>query len=268
VPDDELWLGGPGQLGAAGNIGSGPESDSPYPDSIVVLGHSGATGANSDDRGVDVKANSWATGTNPTVNSIYLRVLDLNPAIEDHNTNLAQDGSKVDDLLHQAGSALELDPLPELFLIQSVDNDVHCALDTDSLAAYGATLTSVLEMIATGAPEATIFIVSSPPGTTQNYADVIKEVPAAWRSLAGDEPCDMFDESGVMLPDNVATQEVEFQAYLGKITEVCAQFPSCKYDGGAAYNMVIELADLSSDYAHLSVAGHQKFASAIWEALY
>jgi hypothetical protein len=119
------------------------ETDSPYPDSIVVLGHSGATGANSDNRGVDVKANSWATGTNPEVESIYLRVLALNPAVEGNNTNLA-----------------------------------------------------VLDMITTGAPDATVFFVSSPPGTNQNYADVIKEVPAAWRSLAGDEPCDMFDESG------------------------------------------------------------------------
>lgn len=66
--------------------------DSPYPDSIVVLGHSGATGANSDNRGLDVKANSWATGTNPEVNSIYLRVLELNPNVEGHNVNVALDG--------------------------------------------------------------------------------------------------------------------------------------------------------------------------------
>jgi hypothetical protein len=243
-------------------------TDSPYPDSIVVLGHSGATGANSDDEGWDVRANSWATGTNPEVDSIYLRVLALNPAVEGNNTNLAQDGSNVDDLLGQAESAFEIEPRPELFLIQSVDNDTHCELDADSLETYGATLSSVLEMITTGAPDATIFIVSSPPGTVQNYADVIKEVPAAWYALAGAEPCDLFDESGALLPEHVAAQEAEFKAYFVKIAEVCAQFPACGVDGGAAHNMVIDIDDLSSDFAHLSVMGHQKFAATTWDALY
>ena len=245
-----------------------PETDSPYPDSIAVLGHSGATGANSDNRGVDVKPNSWATGTNPEVQSIYLRVLALNPAVEGHNTNLAKDGSTVDDLLRQADLALDLDPLPELFLIQTVDNDLECALSEASVESFGATLVSALDKITTGAPDAEVFIVSSPPGTAQNYADVIKEVPAAWHALAGDSPCDLFDESGVIQPDKVASTQDEIDHYLAEIASSCAQFDACRYDGGAGLNVVIDLADLSSDYAHLSVAGHQRFAAAIWAALY
>ena len=57
-----------------------------YPDSITVLGHSGSTGENSDpdQPGVEVRENSWATGTNPEVDSLYLRILEHNPAIEGH----------------------------------------------------------------------------------------------------------------------------------------------------------------------------------------
>ena len=141
---------------SAATTTTGP--DSPYPDSIVVLGHSGATGANSDNRGLDVKANSWATGTNPEVNSIYLRVLELNPNVAGHNVNLALDGSEVDDLLRQAASALELYPLPELFLIQTVDNDVRCdETDEANHQPFHDTLVDVLEMITTGAPDAQVF---------------------------------------------------------------------------------------------------------------
>ncbi len=66
-----------------------PVSTPGYPDSIVVLGHSGATGANSDPKNLsrDARENSWATGTNPTVNSIYLRVLAKNPAAVSHNVS-------------------------------------------------------------------------------------------------------------------------------------------------------------------------------------
>ena len=81
-----------------------------YPNSIVAMGHSGLTGWDSDPdkRGVDAPQNSWATGTNPAVNSIYQRILTRNEGIRDHAFNLAVSGSKVDDLLRQADEAAAL----------------------------------------------------------------------------------------------------------------------------------------------------------------
>ncbi|HYN32629.1 MAG TPA: hypothetical protein VES40_08395, partial [Ilumatobacteraceae bacterium] len=66
-----------------------------WPNSMVVLGHSGATGWNSDpaNPGTDAIQNSWATGDNPQVDSIYARALAQNPALEGNNFNLAVDGS-------------------------------------------------------------------------------------------------------------------------------------------------------------------------------
>lgn len=49
-----------------------------YHNSIAVLGHSGATGGETSDAplpGIEVRENSWPTGTNPVVNSLYLRIL-------------------------------------------------------------------------------------------------------------------------------------------------------------------------------------------------
>ena len=53
-------------------------------DAIAVIGHSGATGYNSPGTGGDERANSWATGTNPKVASIYQRLLATHPALEIH----------------------------------------------------------------------------------------------------------------------------------------------------------------------------------------
>ena len=43
--------------------------------------------------------NSWATGTNPAVDSVYLRILARNPKIRGHNVNLAQDSATVRQLV-------------------------------------------------------------------------------------------------------------------------------------------------------------------------
>ena len=52
-----------------------------YPDSVVVIGHSGATGYNADPtrRDEDATENAWATGTNPDVDSVCQRILAANP---------------------------------------------------------------------------------------------------------------------------------------------------------------------------------------------
>jgi hypothetical protein len=73
--------------------------------SVVVLGHSGATGYDSDParRREDVPENSWATGTNPAVDSVCMRLLAANPELDGPNFNLAADGSTAADLVLPAG---------------------------------------------------------------------------------------------------------------------------------------------------------------------
>ena len=96
------------------------------PNGIVVMGHSGATGYDSNPLNpeADAPENSWATGDNPAVNSVYRRILARNPGIEGHAFNVARSGSDVNDLMRQARIAVTTRPVPDLFVIQSVDNDL------------------------------------------------------------------------------------------------------------------------------------------------
>src|SRR5262245_43400257 len=93
------------------------------PAGIIAFGHSGLTGENSDPDapGDEVFENSWATGTNPEVNSIYQRMIERDPATEGHVANTASGGSPSDDLVDQAEEALDEVPNPELVIIQSID---------------------------------------------------------------------------------------------------------------------------------------------------
>ncbi len=242
-----------------------------YPNSIVVLGHSGATGYDSEPKApeTDARQNSWATGDNPEVNSIYLRLLALNPAVRGHNTNLAVAGTGVDELLGQADQALAAKPLPELFLIQSVDNDIRCdGTDADNYAPFAATLTDVLQKLTTGAPKARILIVSSPWSTVQNYGQVASRLPGPRAANSGTGPCDLFDSSGKPVPAHWRTLEGITLHYFGELKSVCAKFPTCQYDNDALYHMRITTDDITpGDGAHLTIAGLHKQAALEWRVL-
>jgi hypothetical protein len=73
-----------------------------YPSSLAAIGDSWT--------GPYVSADSWATGTNRTVDSQYLRILVHNPAIRGHAYNLAEaqagTGPEMSDLAFQAAGAI------------------------------------------------------------------------------------------------------------------------------------------------------------------
>src|SRR6516162_2148339 len=73
-----------------------------YPSSFAAIGDSWAAPS--------VTADSWATGTNTTVDSQYLRILAHNPAIRGHDYNLAKahaaTGPGMSDLAFQAAGAI------------------------------------------------------------------------------------------------------------------------------------------------------------------
>jgi hypothetical protein len=177
------------------------------------------------------RGNSWATGDNPAVDSIYLRLLALNPALRGHNVNVAVSGSNVDNLATQAGEALDSQPVPDLFLIQTVDNDIQCdGTDAQNYGPFAATLTDVLGKLTAAAPKAKILIVSSPWATVDNYAKVAAQLEGPRGHNRGTGICDLFDPSGKPVPAHWRTLEGITLHYLGELKSVCAKFPACQYD--------------------------------------
>jgi hypothetical protein len=237
-----------------------------YPNSIAVLGHSGATGENSDPNrpGAIVRANSWATGTNPAVNSLYLRILAKNPKIKGRRFNLAQGGATVRDLVRQAGRAVSLKPKPKLVVIQIMDSDIVCPVTRRDLTSFRSTFVRALRRLARGAPKSRFFVVSQfgSPGT---YAEALS--PEERQRIGGSGPCDFVDLSGQIVAAKVARLDKVIHRYEAQLAAGCKGFRRCRYDGGAAGRIVDKREYFSSDLNHFSVRGHAEAAAVAWAAM-
>jgi hypothetical protein len=247
-------------------LAGGERAQATYPSSIAVLGHSGATGENSDPTrpGFEARANSWATGTNPAVNSLYLRILAKNPKVKGRRSNLAQGGATVRDLVRQAGRAVALKPKPKLIVIQIMDSDIVCPVTRRDLTSFRSTFVSALRRLARGAPKSRFFVVSQfgSPGT---YAEAL--APAERRTIGGSGPCDFVDPSGRIVPAKVARADKVIHRYEAQLAAGCKRFRRCRYDGGAAGRIVDKREYYSSDLNHLSIRGHAEAAAVAWSAM-
>ena len=127
-------------------------------DAIAVIGHPGATGYNSTGTDGDERANSWVTGTNPKVASIYQRLLATHPALEDHAYNAAISGSDSNDLMSQAMEIIGEDPVPDIVFIQSIDNDLQCdGTDAQNLPAFKSRVAGVVRFLQRSIPGVKIY---------------------------------------------------------------------------------------------------------------
>jgi hypothetical protein len=237
-----------------------------YPSSMVVLGHSNATGEDSDPAQphVVVRANSWATGTNPAVNSVYLRILAKNPAIKGHNFNLAQPSATVEALLLQARQAVTLKPKPSLFLVQIMDADMVCPATHGDYATFRSKLITALGVLARGAPHSRIFVVSQ-WGSPATAWKALR--PAQRQQFGGTGPCAFIDPRGRLVPRELARLQAIVHGYEAQLAAGCKRVPRCTYDGGAFGRMVEKNEDISEDLNHFSVKGAAAAAAVAWAAM-
>lgn len=239
----------------------------PELDSIAVLGHSGATGTLSDpdDVGRDAHENSWATGDNPAVNSIYLRLLETHPAMKGHNYNFAVNGSRVVDLASQVKWMLTTtDPLPDVVIIQTIDNDMRCdGTDAENARAFGRVLDDLLSSLRRQIPGVQTFFVSQ-WASAELWTRWAGHHEAHVRANSGSGPCDVFTAGGDARPAGIRSTQRISNGYLDQIDRVCAAHAGCFTDGRALETMVPEDADVVPDLNHLSIAGHRKYAGIAW----
>lgn len=244
-------------------------SGAAYPSSIVAIGHSGLTGAASDPNNpmADAQENSWATGTNPAVHSVYLRVLAKNPAVKGHAANFAVDGSDVESLVEQEKQAAAVTPAPDLVIIQSIDNDIRCdGTDPQNYGPYRQKLTAVMDSLTQDLPDADIFFVSQ-WATVQEYDRLMLRIDPS--HITGTGPCDTFDlEKRAIDTRHEHYLQQLVDRYWSIVSEVCAQYPTCRTDDGVMQTMQVDKGDLAVDHNHLSPAGHAKMAALEWRALY
>jgi hypothetical protein len=247
---------------AAPAVGVGAAAPA-YPDSIAVIGHSGATGEGVSGRRADWVLNSWVTGDSSAVQSVYSRILARNPAIRGNKFNLALGGADVASMLLQAKKAVTRQPTPELVIVQGIDNDIVC--DNVSHKPFQVAFARVLDVLATGLPDARIFVVSQfgSPGT---YARALT-LKQRLRINGDSGRCDFIDGAGALYPPAIAYLDAVIHRYEAAVATACKAVANCRYDGGAFGRIVDRPEYISWDLNHLKIPGQAKAAAVAWASL-
>ncbi|MDP9221948.1 MAG: hypothetical protein M3P23_15625 [Actinomycetota bacterium] len=242
-----------------------------YPDSIAVIGHTTALGQASDPDhlALRVQANSWATGTNPEVNSVYQRILAVHPAVKGRNSNLSDVDATIDSATIQAAKAVAARPPADLIVMQVLDYDLPCAATASDIANYRSGMVAALQTLRRGAPNSRVFVVSqfaSPTTFLQAVTPDQRKEFAIEMNMSG-FPCPTLTATGLLIPKNLKTFEDSIHAIEAAIGTACVQFEMCRYDNGAFGRVVEANEDIAPDFTHLTVKGQAKAAAVAWAAL-
>ena len=219
----------------------------------------------------DNPAGSWSTGTDPSVNSHYLRLLALNPKIRGHNYNDARSGAKMSELAAQMGTVVS--QRADYVTVEFGGNDVCASTETamTSVSDYRAQFRAGLDRVTTGLANVKVFVASVPNiyHLWQLYHDDLF-AQIAWAT---------FGVCQTMLanPTSTAQSDVDRRArvtqrivdYNAALADVCAAYRQCLFDGNAAFDAQFTKADVGHfDYFHPSLSGQAKFAAGTWAVSY
>lgn len=243
-----------------------PTPDIAHPVGIIAIGHSGLTGEGTAGPSQADITKSWATGTDARVDSIYRRLVAAHPGTDGNVANTARGGAGASELTAQAVAALAQVPVPELAIIQTVDNDIQC--DAANVAAVGDSLAEALARIRLASPKTKILVVGQLGRPSVPFIKkLVTAHPEQVGNLTWGDDCSFFDAKGEIQPDNFKRLTAAIDAYEAETARVCATVPTCATDGGIRRAWVDKLELFSSDFAHLNITGQAAVADNTWPAV-
>lgn len=263
-------VGDPSAAGGAPAAGSTaqPPASAAEPVGVIAIGHSGLTGENSDPTypRQDAIENSWATGSSPEVNSVYRRLVAVRPETEGHVAITALGGASVWTLGQQAAAALQSVPVPELVIVQTIDNDIRCdGTDADNVTAFGVALKMALDSITAASPDSKILVVGQLGRPSPSFvAQLVAADPSVKNALTGSGICDFYDEQGNLNQSSFDELTTIIDGYEAEQERVCAAAANCRTDGGLRAAYVDRLENFTDDWAHINVRGQAEEAALIW----
>ncbi len=240
-----------------------------WPDSMAALGDSITQAANSSGIG-DQPQNSWSTGTNAAVDSVYLRILSQNPGISGNNFNDSVSGARMTHLDGQAASAVSQGV--ELVTILMGANDICTATEASMtpVATFQAQFETAMATLSSGLPDARIAVGSIPD--VYHLWDILHDDPIAVVFWDGFLICQSLLENAMSLaPEdvqrraNVRQRNIDFNTVL---ENVCAEYVQCRFDDNAGFNTAFGTEHVAFDNFHPSVAGQALAASVAWASWY
>ncbi|MEV6525685.1 SGNH/GDSL hydrolase family protein [Longispora sp. NPDC051575] len=242
----------------------------PPPSSMASLGDSITRGFNACGWYSDCTEKSWATGTDGTVNSQYLRIRAVNPAINGKNYNDAVSGAASADLPGQAATAVSQGAGYVTILMGANDACAATEAGMTSVATYRANIDAALAKIKSGLPTSYVYAVSVPDikrlwqvgkdnGTARFFWSVGGICQSMLANPTSTAPAD------VARRDRVRQRVVDYNAQLA---QACAAYGSlCRTDGTAVFNYPFQISQVSGwDYFHPNAEGQRVLAQVTYAA--
>ncbi|MET9904650.1 SGNH/GDSL hydrolase family protein [Streptomyces sp. NPDC006446] len=231
------------------------------PESMAAVGDSITRGFDACSVLSDCPEVSWATGSDPQVNSLAVRLLGTTGAA-DRSWNYAVTGARMADLPGQMAQAATRKP--ELVTVMAGANDA-CRSSTSamtSVADFRTAFQDAMDTLRGTLPKAQVY-VSSVPDLKRLWSEgrgnpLGKQV---WKlgicpSMLGD--ADSLDSAATLRRGKVQDR---VEAYNQVLHEVCAKDRRCRFDGGAVFDYRFGTDQLSHwDWFHPSKNGQARLA--------
>ncbi|WP_436762947.1 SGNH/GDSL hydrolase family protein [Streptosporangium sp. V21-05] len=238
------------------------------PGSMAGLGDSITRGFNACGWFADCTARSWSTGSSTSVDSHRNRIRTQNPDLTAHND--ARSGAKIADLAGQARTAVSQGVGYVTILMGANDACASSESSMTSVADFETRFREAMRELAAGIPQASVFVASIPD--IKRLWSVGKDSSSArtaWAAfgicqsmLAAPRSTSAGDEAR---RDRVRQRVVDFN---GVLARVCAEYGTCRYDGGAVFAYPFTLGQLSTwDYFHPNTSGQRVLAEVTYQVL-
>ena len=237
------------------------------PVGVIAIGHSGLTGETRPRwPGQPALENSWATGTNPDVNSIYLRLVagvrkttgTSNTAEGGGSVTTCLTGRERDEHGADARTGDHPDDRRRPRNARSTRSPLRRSVKRSPLSSTRSS---------TASPESQILIVGQ---WGRPIAGVVGISSLAIRKYCPNSPapaknCNgFFDPSGVLVQETFDLLNASISAYEGEQQRRCGAVRQCRTDGGVRANYIQVEDEVSSDGNHLNVRGQASAAELVW----
>jgi lysophospholipase L1-like esterase len=246
-----------------------PSPPAGLPSVMVALGDSLTSGVGSCGPFRACPDKSWATGTDPQVDSHYSRIVAANPKIKVRATNLAERGARAAGLNAQAAKAVQAKAQYVTVLIGADD---ACARKMTPVGEFRDEVDDALSTLRSGLPKAKVLVVSIPDlYRLWQIAHTDRLAQIEWVIVGPlDCPSLLTEAVSTARADDRRRRQVadRIDAYNAQLAGACKAYGKrCRWDGGGVHNVQFTL-DLVSryDYFHPNAAGQRKLAEASYPA--
>ncbi|MFG1874328.1 GDSL-type esterase/lipase family protein [Sphaerisporangium sp. NPDC049003] len=234
----------------------------PVPAVMAALGDSISAGFNACGWYVSCTSRSWSAGDAADVDSHYLRLLAVGPAVKGHNLNFAVPGSTSAELAAQAEKAVAARASYVTILIGAQDACVASESRMTPVATYRARIDRAFAVLASAGVK--VFAASIPDLKRLWRIGRESVLAKSFWTIGGICPTMLANASSDAKKDQARRDRVRERVrdYNTAMAQACAAYgPDCRSDGGAVFSYPYTLDHISKwDFFHPNADGQRALA--------